>query len=279
MTVSAGATRKATMTEERVLTRKAIFASLGLHSLIIAAVVLFGASVARHPETILVLLTLDPPAAGGGGAPKASDVVKKGLQTPAPARKQETAKRPRVATRAVDTKAAANRAVERSVPPVSPEGALPVSAALPVATGSIESPPAAGRTDSGPRGGGGGGVGSGSGGGAGTGTGSFAGPGHGRDESAALEKRYRDEQFEYIKALLKKNMIYPPMAKKHGWKGKGEVYFVVREDGRVEDLKIERSSGYEVLDSDFMDTIRRTQPFPRPPKRAGLGMTFSYALE
>ena len=123
------------------------------------------------------------------------------------------------------------------------------------------------------------GTGSGIGSGSGSGIGRSVGPGTGHGESVeTLKNRYLREHFAYIRDLILKHLSYPSMAKKLGWQGNTKVSFVIREDGRVEHLRIIKSSGYEVLDRNVVETIRYVQPFPRPPVRAELVIPVVYAM-
>jgi protein TonB len=135
------------------------------------------------------------------------------------------------------------------------------------------------------------GAGSGSGSGSGTGTGSGSGSGsgtgtghgtsgHGSGASAGQSKnRYLREQFEYIKTLIDKNLVYPTKAKRMGWSGKVVLSFIIKENGYVTDVKIISSSGYDLLDDNVIETIRKVQPFPKPPVRAEIKIPITYRLE
>jgi TonB family protein len=59
---------------------------------------------------------------------------------------------------------------------------------------------------------------------------------------------------------------YPPTAKTLKQKGKVTVSFSVDQDGRVESIDLEESSGFEVLDRAAMDHIKKVAPFPKPPE-------------
>ncbi len=131
------------------------------------------------------------------------------------------------------------------------------------------------------------GSGSGHGSGSGTGNGSGSGIGTGQGTSGngtgasvgQLKNRYLREQFEYIKTLIDKNLVYPRKAKRMGWSGKVVVSFVIKEDGYVTGMKIIISSGYDLLDDNVIETIRKVQPFPKPPVRAEIKIPITYRLE
>jgi protein TonB len=120
--------------------------------------------------------------------------------------------------------------------------------------------------------------------GAGTGIGGGSGPGHGigsgvGDGAGGLEKQYLERHFAYIRDLILKNMKYPPLARRMGWKGTVTVSFVVLENGAAENIRITKSSGREVLDQTVMKTIQGVQPFPHPPVRAELIIPIAFRLE
>ncbi|HOI17984.1 MAG TPA: energy transducer TonB [Geobacteraceae bacterium] len=92
-------------------------------------------------------------------------------------------------------------------------------------------------------------------------------------------KKYLAEHFAYIRDIIEKNLTYPPLAERNGWTGKVVVYFSVQRDGQVRDIRIVKSSGHDILDEKVIETIRKVQPFPRPPVPAGLKIALSFGLE
>jgi len=110
--------------------------------------------------------------------------------------------------------------------------------------------------------------------GTGPGQGSGLGKGTGDGQSG-----YTKEQFVYIRDLVLKRLTYPPEAKKRGWEGVVLVCFVIRENGTVEQLRVMKSSGHEVLDEHAIRTISSVQPYPRPPVKAELIIPIAFKLE
>nr|CBX30875.1 hypothetical protein N47_E43870 [uncultured Desulfobacterium sp.] len=94
-----------------------------------------------------------------------------------------------------------------------------------------------------------------------------------------LSEKYLAENYAYIRDLIMKNLKYPQMAKKFGWKGKVVVSFLIKENGSVENSKIIAGSGYEVLDKNVLSVIKEAQPFPKPPVKAELVIPVTYKLE
>ncbi len=92
-------------------------------------------------------------------------------------------------------------------------------------------------------------------------------------------QQYLDENFYYIKDLITRNLIYPVVARRMKWQGTVVVFFVVRENGAVENISVVTSSGHKVLDKNVLATIRQVQPFPAPPVSAEVTMPIKYTLK
>lgn len=99
------------------------------------------------------------------------------------------------------------------------------------------------------------------------------------DSTEKARQRYLKEHFTYIRDIITRNISYPFMARKMGWSGKVTVSFVITEDGSVRDVKIIESSGFDVLDRNALDTIRKVSPFPRPPVEAEVIVPIVYRLK
>ena len=170
--------------------------------------------------------------------------------------------------------------VNQIQPPVQ-ERQQATAGGVPHGTGASSQPGATG-SGSESQGQAGGGTGSGSGAGSGSGSGSGIGSGSGSGSGVGQERqreRYLAEQFAYIKGIIQKHLIYPNRAKRDGLTGKVQIYFVVLENGTVSDIRVLKSSGYEILDANAVESIKRAAPFPRPPVRAELHMPVVYRLE
>ncbi len=98
------------------------------------------------------------------------------------------------------------------------------------------------------------------------------------ESSEQLRQRYLREHFSYIRDIVMKNLSYPLMARRMGWSGRVTLYFVVNEDGSVRDIKVIEGSGFEILDKNAMETIKRVSPFPRPPVSAEVIIPVVYRL-
>ena len=98
------------------------------------------------------------------------------------------------------------------------------------------------------------------------------------DSGEKLAGKYRAEHFAYIKHIIEQNISYPQRAQRMGWTGRVVVSFDVLKNGHVQDIRIVKSSGYELLDSNLVETIRKVEPFPRPPVSVILNMPITYEL-
>jgi periplasmic protein TonB len=109
---------------------------------------------------------------------------------------------------------------------------------------------------------------------AGNGAPSSEGPGG----SGMKKSEYLRKNFSYIRDLIQKNVIYPPLARRMGWEGKVTVSFVIFSDGRVSDIKVKESSGRAILDNSAIETVRKASPFPVPPTEAQIMVPILYKL-
>lgn len=78
-----------------------------------------------------------------------------------------------------------------------------------------------------------------------------------------MEQNYRQALLEAIS----QNKVYPLAARRRGLAGTIQVRFVVAADGSIGQIRIERSSGWRVLDRAAVGTLRRLGRFrPIPPQ-------------
>lgn len=261
------------------------FLSLLLHSLLIASVFAVGYQIDTCSESIVVFLGADGGGskAGGGGSlgsekdrkKIASQLRQSRAVAASPARTSSTS--PRLVEPAVQT---GEKQEELLTKAPSERDVTGVSEAL--RTAMVEGARGVGSAGSGGGSGGGSGTGSGRGEGSGFGSGTGAGSGYGHGEGYGegnARSRYLREHFAYIRDLIVKHLVYPPLAKKFGWMGSLTVSFVIHENGSAELIRIVKSSGYEVLDQNVVRTIKHLQPFPKPPVKAELVIPVMYRLQ
>jgi len=295
------------MTGKQTWVRSGVMWSVGIHLSCIAIIMFFSTFAIEHNEIVQIILTLDPSIGGGGGGgggrtamevAKAQEIATSRVPVIDGSRRKQKAERARkpasgttsVATKSVTNDASLQERAERGVEgdpmtkDLSASATMVTSESLVHAEGAGSGGGIGTGTGSGIGTGTGAGTGSGSGSGLGSGTGSgigrFSGPGYGgHDSPESLRNRYLRTHFAYIRDLILKNITYPLMAKKHGWQGNTRVSFVIREDGKAEQLKIVKSSGYEVLDRNVVETVSEVQPFPRPPVRAEIVIPVVYTIK
>jgi protein TonB len=102
------------------------------------------------------------------------------------------------------------------------------------------------------------------------------------DESrrVALEESFLRERLSVISNIVQRHINYPPIARRMGWEGKVLVSFVLEPNGDIRDLKVLKSCGYEVLDKEALDAIRRSyKDFPKPPVSVVVKLPINFRLE
>ena len=80
------------------------------------------------------------------------------------------------------------------------------------------------------------------------------------EEDEELKKsllRYQDS----IKQKIQQEKQYPRWALRVGHEGEARITFSVLSSGQIKDLRLLSSSGFEELDKEAMDAVRRASPF------------------
>lgn len=102
------------------------------------------------------------------------------------------------------------------------------------------------------------------------------------DESrrVALEESFLTERLSVISNIVQRRINYPPIARRMGWEGRVLIGFVLEPNGDIRDLKVLKSCGYEVLDKEALDAIRRSyKDFPKPPVSVVVKLPINFRLE
>lgn len=73
--------------------------------------------------------------------------------------------------------------------------------------------------------------------------------------------------FKTIKRKINRVQNYPEEAKSNFLKGTSVVQFTILKNGGVEDVRIVKSSGFDILDKSAVQTIKRAAPFDPFPRR------------
>lgn len=90
-------------------------------------------------------------------------------------------------------------------------------------------------------------------------------PGAGDATAGGGSPGARADYFARLQAWLERHRRYPRRAQLRGQEGTALLYFVIDRDGQVLDYRIERSSGYSVLDREVTQMLQRAEPLPEMP--------------
>ena len=71
-----------------------------------------------------------------------------------------------------------------------------------------------------------------------------------------------NDSYRAIRTLLEKAKSYPLLARERGMEGTVFVSFVIGSRGLPQDVKIMKSSGYQILDEEVKKMLRKASPFP-----------------
>lgn len=92
-------------------------------------------------------------------------------------------------------------------------------------------------------------------------------------------RKYMKNNLSYIIKAIKKYRKYPYNAKKMGFEGKCILSCVYTKNGVVKDIKIKKSSGYEILDKNSIQILRlASKEFKAPTQNIELHIPFNYYL-
>jgi TonB family protein len=90
--------------------------------------------------------------------------------------------------------------------------------------------------------------------------------------------------YRIVKDRIIKKIIYPEIAKRRNIEGNVKIGFLVLRNGKVEEIKVIKSSKYEILDKNSIDIIKNASPFPEFPdtlnyEKILFVMDFNYKLK
>jgi protein TonB len=63
-----------------------------------------------------------------------------------------------------------------------------------------------------------------------------------------------------------KHKLYPRVAQMRGWQGMARVELKIDASGNVTSSSIAESSGFEILDKQALEMVRKASPLPLPPE-------------
>ena len=88
------------------------------------------------------------------------------------------------------------------------------------------------------------------------------------------DKGSPDGIIELIANAIERTKAYPLLARKRGIEGTVYVSFRIGHDGKPEELAIQKSSGFGILDTATLDVIKRAAPFPHIENRVEIPVTY-----
>ncbi len=94
------------------------------------------------------------------------------------------------------------------------------------------------------------------------------------------QEEYKREHLEKIREAVRGFLRYPLIALRMGWEGTVIVCFTLYPDGEIRNLKVEKSSGFEILDKYALKAVSKASPsFPRPSEPVTIVIPITYRLE
>lgn len=96
--------------------------------------------------------------------------------------------------------------------------------------------------------------------------------------SAAATSGDRESYGRKVSGHVQRYKRYPDAAARGGMKGAVKVSISIGGSGNLASARVTSSSGYPVLDSEALATVRRAAPYPKPPASFGGTARFSLTL-
>jgi len=98
---------------------------------------------------------------------------------------------------------------------------------------------------------------------------------HGKASSTSFSASARKVRESRVRNRLERYKYYPASARRRGIEGEVELDFALNGKGEAHSVSIVASSGYNILDSAALRTVRRAQPFPVAGGRYHFRLRFS----
>ncbi|WP_459849526.1 energy transducer TonB [Campylobacter concisus] len=94
-----------------------------------------------------------------------------------------------------------------------------------------------------------------------------------------LSNAQSDEDFSKVIAAVKKYKSYPNNARRMKHQGVVEVRFLLKTDGSIDELKVTKSSGFELLDNGALENVKKaSSEFPKPKEARYLRFPIAFTL-
>ena len=95
-----------------------------------------------------------------------------------------------------------------------------------------------------------------------------------------LSNAQSDEDFSKVIAAVKKHKSYPNNARRMKHQGVVEVRFLLKTDGSIDELKVTKSSGFELLDNGALENVKKaSSEFPKPKEARYLRFPIAFTLK
>lgn len=92
--------------------------------------------------------------------------------------------------------------------------------------------------------------------------------------------KFEETQFSIISKLVREHLEYPYLARRMGWEGEVLLFFRLNPTGEVEEIKVLKSSGFEVLDKSAVNAVKRASKyFPCPKQIVLIKLPIQFKLE
>ena len=98
-------------------------------------------------------------------------------------------------------------------------------------------------------------------------------------EGEEYMKEYEERYLQKIREVIRSHLSYPFIARRMGWQGEVIIRITLDPEGNLVSLKVEKSSGFEILDKNALEVIKIAyEEFPRPKTTVTLLIPIVYRL-
>jgi protein TonB len=104
-------------------------------------------------------------------------------------------------------------------------------------------------------------------------------PESGAVEGGTVTGREYEALLAYIKDLIDKNLVYPPMARRRNIEGVVTVCFEIEKNGVIVSVSADRSSGSSILDNAAVSLVKKIPPLENLTLNRTLALKVNIAYE
>lgn len=95
---------------------------------------------------------------------------------------------------------------------------------------------------------------------------------------AKASQRADEPRWGKIGEAVRRQVVYPSLARRRGMQGRTTVKFVVERSGEANEVRIVESSGFAILDNAALEAIARATPLPAPAAPTQVVMPIVFTL-